>query len=175
MIMLSEYEDVRNVANGLSDLNKVIYKQGNVSVREILVTDRFDLKEDDVKEVYYSNGLSADNALPESIKNTLMGYTVLIDEKPEICFGINPPSLMGNDAIIWMLSSERIHDIDIRVVRHSRGIMDYFLSYYNKLINFVHVDNKSSIRWLKAIGAKFSEPEVYGLKQELFRKFVVRR
>ena len=151
------------------------YNQNGIEVRRSLKTDTFELKQDDCNEVYWSHGLMPDEAIEMSLDSSLVSFTVWIDGKPEIIFGINPVSILGNSAIIYMLSSERIKDIGLRFARHSREYVDYFLSYYSHLFNYISVENHSSITWLKMLGAKFYEVENYGIYNKPFVKFEFKR
>jgi hypothetical protein len=140
-------------------------------VRPTLQGDTFELKQEDKDEVLYSHGFQPSEAIALSIENSLVCFTVLIDEKPEIIFGINPLSILGNSAIIFLLSSDRINDIGVRFARHSRKYVDYFLSYYGHLFNYIHVDNKTTIKWLRSLNASFDSPKPYGLHHKLFMRF----
>lgn len=147
------------------------YEQGNIRVRRSLKTDRIRLKPEDVQEVYYSHDLKPDEAIKMSLDKSIVAMTVLMDGKPEILFGINPVSLLGSHGVVWMLSSERIKDINIRFARHCRQYIDWFLKFYPVLFNYVSVENKTSIIWLKKLGAKFESPVNYGVHNKLFRRF----
>ena len=96
---------------------------------------------------------------------------ILIDGKPEISFGINPISLVGNESLIWMLSSERIRDIGFRFARHSRRYIDNFLELYSYLFNYCSVENRVTLKWLFLCGAKFEETINYGIGNKPFVKF----
>jgi len=173
MIMLKEPEAVRNAKKENAFLNReyLLYDLSGIRVRPIRKTDRFELKLSDQDEVFYSHGYYAREALEIALENTLAGFTVLINDRPEICFGINAENLLGNEAIIWMLSSERIKRINYRFAKYSRTYVDYFLTYYSRLYNYVHVNNIISINWLRFLGAKFDKPEPYGVHQKPFMKF----
>ena len=129
------------------------------------------MKQADCDECWSSQRMKPDEAIAWSIERALIAYTVLIDEKPEIVFGIRPVSLLGTDAVIWMLSSDRINDIGFRFARHSRRYINYFLEYYKNLYNYVSIDNKVSIAWLRMLGAKFDEAFPYGIDRDLFMRF----
>jgi hypothetical protein len=175
--MLKEREVVRSARKEENFLSRehLFYDQFPVKVRPIKKSDRFELKASDQLEVFYSHGYRPEEALPKAIEQTLEGFTVLVGEKPEICFGINSYNLLGNEAVIWMLSSEKIKDINLRFARHSRIYIDYFLTYYRRLINYVYVGNSSSIQWLKFLGAKFDRAEPYGVYQRHFMRFTFER
>ena len=177
MIMLKEQKVAVNAKKDDAFLSKegLLYAQSNVIVRRSFQSDWFKLKKSDCLEVYLASGVNPGEALEQSLKQTLIGFTVLIDYKPEISFGISTFNLLGNEAIIWMLSSDKIKDINLRFVRHGRKYIDYFLTYYKRLVNYVHVENTSSIKWLKYLGAKFDSPKPYGLHGRMFMKFTFER
>ena len=148
-----------------------LYDQDGIEVRPSLISDSFELKQEDCNEVWWSHRFYPEDAIYISIKSAFKSFTVLIDGRPEIIFGINPISLVGNDAIIWMLSSERINDIGRRFAKHTRRYINYFLSLYSNLYNFVIVENHTSIKWLKINGAKFEKPIPYGISGKPFMRF----
>lgn len=151
------------------------YDQDGIVVRRSLKTDTFILKDEDCREVYYSHGFTPDEAIKNSLDKSLVSFTVLIDDKPEIIFGINPVSVLGNTAIIWMLSSERISDINIRFARYCKRYVSWFFTFYPLLFNYVSVDNRKSKIWLTKLGAKFEEPKNYGLHNKPFMRFEFKR
>ena len=177
MITLNEPRPVKNAKNAESFLNaeELLYARSNVIIRRSFLSDWFKLKKSDRLEVYLASGVNPSDALEKSLEETLIGFTVLINYKPEISFGITAPCLMGNEAVIWMLSSDKINDIGVRFIRNNRRYIDYFLTYYKRLVNYVHVDNTSSIKWLKYLGARFDEPLPYGIHNRMFMKFTFKR
>ena len=177
MIMLKEQKVAVNAKKDDAFLSKegLLYAQSNVIVRRSFQSDWFKLKKSDCLEVYLASGINPGEALERSLKQTLIGFTVLIDYKPEISFGLNTNSIIGNEGIIWMLSSDKINDIGVRFVRHGRKYIDYFLTYYKRLVNYVHVENTASIKWLKYLGASFDSPKQYGIHNRMFMRFTFRR
>ncbi|NJO00347.1 MAG: DUF2833 domain-containing protein [Bacteroidia bacterium] len=110
-------------------------------------------------------------AVRRCIEETIFSLTVEDSGKPVAIFGINPENILGDSAIIWMLSTDHIDGLRKRFARNSRRFVDLMLDYYPNLENYVSVENKKSIEWLKFCGAEFEEPKVYGEEGKLFMRF----
>jgi hypothetical protein len=71
----------------------------------------------------------------------------------------------------WMLGTELL-DRRPRVLQSlSAPIVDQMLARFPHLLNFVHVRNTRSIRWLAHLGFTIHDPEPYGHAGELFHRF----
>lgn len=73
---------------------------------------------------------------------------------------------------IWCLASDKLTEIKYQFLKQSISEVRDMEKNYKKLINFVHADNTTSIRWLKFLGFKVSPtPVILGIKQEPFYYF----
>lgn len=160
--------------SGINSKAFPFYNQDGIRVRLSHPTDDFALKDEDCYEIWHSHRMFPEEAVGLSIEKSIEAYTVLIDEKPEIAFGINPISLVGNEAVIWMLSSDKIRDIGVRFARHSRSYIDNFLKRYSNLFNYCSVENKITLKWLFLCGARFENPINYGIGNKQFVRFSFR-
>jgi hypothetical protein len=132
------------------------------------------LKKMDIVEMKRSHNFTPEEGVKLSFEKSLVAMTVT-DGWPLICFGINPLSLLGDKAILWLLSTERIKDINIRFVRNCRKFINYFLEMYPILVNYVDSDNKITLDWIKFLGGEIDKAEPYGYEQRPFHKFTFRR
>lgn len=77
-----------------------------------------------------------------------------------ICrWGLIPPTLLSNQAYLWMHSTPAIRDHQFLLVRHSQRIIEQVLDRYEKIIGDCRVGAVDSIRWLKWLGAEFVESD----------------
>lgn len=80
-----------------------------------------------------------------------------------LCWGLQ--ILMGpkkNTYLIWALATDEINKHKKEFVKESRDILYRWMDLYGCLENTVATFNKRAIRWLKWLGAEFSEPYMIG-------------
>lgn len=88
-----------------------------------------------------------------------------------ICrWGLIPPTLLSNQAYLWMHSTPAIRDHQFLLVRHSQRIIEQVLDRYERIIGDCRVEAYDSIRWLKWLGADFVESEGTYLSFTIKRK-----
>lgn len=92
-----------------------------------------------------------------------------VDGKLICCWGLIPPTLLSNQAYLWMHSTPAVRDHQFTLVRHSQRIIEQVLNRYEKIIGDCRVEASDSIRWLKWLGAEFSPSD------GPYRSFTIRR
>lgn len=157
----------------------VYYKQNDIEVRRSFPSDVEmlcnRLRQSDVDEVWASNNLTPWEALYESLTHSIVTFTITQKGLVLGMFGINPDSMLGNQAMIWFLASDDIDKIKLRFLRHSKRFVNLFLSMYPYLYNYVDIRNLQSMVWLSYCGAKFMPPMPHGLMRKEFRYFYFER
>lgn len=93
-----------------------------------------------------------------------------IDDKLICCWGLIPPTLLSNQAYLWMHSTPAIRDHQFLLVRHSQKIIEQMLERYDRIIGDCRIGASDSIRWLKWLGAEFDGGNDMG-----YCSFVIRR
>ena len=91
-----------------------------------------------------------------------------IDEDLICCWGLIPPSILSNQAYLWMHSTEAVREHRFLLVRHSQKVIGKALERYSTIIGHCDINAQDSMRWLKWLGAEFSPPD------GPFRAFVIR-
>lgn len=151
------------------------YDRDGIRIRGTTVADlrylAVNLRSDDIKEMWASHHIDPVNALVFCFNKSPFCYTVERDKRPVVIFGIFPISVLGNEASVWMLSTDELMLIKRRFVRHSRKIIEHMLSFYPILYNYVDVRNKESVKWLRWCGAKMETAMPYGVDQLPFHRF----
>lgn len=117
---------------------------------------KLDSKEAGVLE--FCQGLSSE---------TWVGY---VDGEFICCWGLIPPTLLSNQAYLWMHSTPKVRDHQFLLVRHSQRIIEKMLKQYDRIVGDCVVDAADSIRWLKWLGAEFDNANDLG-----YCSFVIRR
>lgn len=127
------------------------------------------LRVDDLREVTLSSGNNVEASLVKAVEVSEVCLCAE-DEEGIIClWGIaRHDSSRGS---IWMLAADSVYKYTKELI----GIKPWvhsMLPHYGTLYNYVHADNKRSIRWLKMLGFKFGEliPD-YGVGKAPFYPF----
>lgn len=95
----------------------------------------------------------------------------LIDERLACIWGLIPPTLMSDQAYLWLYTTDVIEEHQFILVRHSQLVMEEILKRYRSVCGHVIVgkgDGKS-IQWLRWLGAKFGKPEEKGVPFRITR------
>lgn len=154
------------------------YKSKLATVRDAEISDVFllapNMRQADREEVWKSHHKSPEDALLEGFTHSMICLTVEYHEAPVAMFGIVPHTILGNTATIWLLGSDKIVEIQRAFAKYSRHFIDMFLVYYPHLSNYVDVQNRQSIRWLRWCGAEFGPIASYGAEKQPFIYFYFR-
>jgi hypothetical protein len=111
-----------------------------------------DLKEWDWLETDISHPQWDKNAmLTHSVNCSEYTLTVELNDEPVGIAGV------GGDCI-WFLSTPAVSDYPSRVMRLAREFLQRAEDFsYDKLINYVHKDNVTTLRWIKLLGLSVEE------------------
>ena len=131
------------------------------------------MRQQDATEVWHSNGMSPLEALYMSYDICGENHTI-IDDHGEIIgmFGCGHNEETPNIGVPWLLASDKLPTITREFLPQSKEWIDSLDEKYDMLFNFVHADNKVSIRWLKWMGFKFLRKQYYGVNPSEFYPFV---
>jgi len=158
---------------------KLYYKSDQVLVRDAVISDVFELARNmrlaDQVEIWKSHHRTPESALLTGYSESVVCLTVERKESPIAMFGIIPRTIMGSTASVWLLGAPEMEKVQRAFLEQSRRFIDFMLSYYPTLENYVSIENTQSIRWLKWCGAEFAPAAPYGIEQQLFQYFKFRR
>ena len=95
----------------------------------------------------------------------------LIDGQLACIWGLIPPTLLSNQAYLWLYTTDIIKEHQFVLVRHSQLVMEEILRRYESVVGHVIMGkgDSKSVRWLKWLGAKFGEPDVRGVPFRITR------
>lgn len=89
-------------------------------------------------------------------------------------FGIASVNVLSTEATPWLLATPLIEKYAFAFSRKSKEIITKWKTRHSIMKNFVHVDNKITIRWLRWLEFEIKKPEPYGISGELFHPFELR-
>ena len=134
-----------------------------------LIADK--MRAADELEVWLAAHLSPHEALAASFETSVKAWTITGDGAPIGMFGVCSANILGETGIPWLLGTDDMLKITRQFLRQSRDYVDLMNSLYPHLINFVHVENIVSLRWLMWCGFVFDGPFPYGPEKADFFKF----
>ena len=92
-----------------------------------------------------------------------------VDDRLACIWGVIPPSLMSNQAYLWLYTTDVIKEHQFLLVRHSQLVVDELLKEYSSIVGHVIMGSDKSFRWLKWLGARFGEPQGAGVPFRISR------
>ena len=130
------------------------------------------MRKADADEVHAASGRTPAGALVYSLRKSSHAWTALIDGRPELIFGVGELNVLAGIGAPWLLGTDAVETHYVAFLRHSVSFRDQLLRRYPVMRNFVDDKNKASKRWLKWLGAEFSDP--VDVKGHSFRLFELR-
>ena len=98
------------------------------------------------------------HAMRYSIEQSVESWAWMVDNEPAALFGYAAPSLMGDVAFPWCMTTDTVTQHWIEFWRGSRGIVDYIRGRYPRLEGCCDARYEASLRWLRVLKFKVSEP-----------------
>ncbi len=145
-----------------------------VDIRKSIEADilpiAFNMREDDVKEVWDSSRHSPYKALRIGLNTSVNVWTILVNGKPIGMLGVADKTLLSNRGTPWLLGTDDLINDRKVFLKVSRVVLKKMSKGYKMLENYVSVENKGSLRWLKRLGFAFGE-DVKSVTGVIFRKF----
>lgn len=74
-------------------------------------------------------------------------------------YGVMSPSLMSDEAYLWLLTNDIVRDHAFTFVRHSQIVVRELLKEYNVVHGHVHRGQINSIQWLEWLGVRLRRHE----------------
>lgn len=114
------------------------------------------------------------HAAVRSVAQSLLCWSAFADGELGCIIGVSPVSLVSGIGSPWMLGTPVLDAHSRVLVRMTPEYIAKMLKAFPHLVNFVHADNKTSLRWLKRLGFKFHEAQPFGVLGESFHRFEMR-
>lgn len=99
-------------------------------------------------------------------------YTVLKNGEVLAMFGVVSQKNNLKYGSVWMLSSEELDQYWYYFTKRTKNWVNYFLSDYEYVANYITIEHKTNIKWLKWLGFSFKSKEIIvkGVKLLYFYK-----
>lgn len=128
-------------------------------------------READRVEVFESSKRDVLKALTSSVARSQRTATIRVNDVPVAVFGVGRLSLVSDVGVPWMLGTEGLRANAKLLLPEAKPMVVRMMKGHSVLRNMVHDDNKASIRWLRSMGFRFSEPMKLGWRGAMFRVF----
>lgn len=112
--------------------------------------------------------------IQSSVARSLLCWTGLADGEVGSIMGCAPISVVSGVGSPWMLGTPLLDKHSRILVRRTPEYIAQMLIAFPHLMNFVHARNKTSVRWLRALGFTLHDAVPYGARGELFHPFELR-
>ena len=128
------------------------------------------MRECDIAEVR-ACGHTPLEAARRSVATSLLRWSAFADGELACIIGCAPISLVSGIGSPWMLGTP-VLDANSRVlVRLTPRYIGAMLEVFPHLVNHVHAENTTSVRWLRRLGFTLSEAAPFGALGEAFHRF----
>ena len=77
-----------------------------------------------------------------------------VDGNIACAWGLIPPSLLGDKAYLWLITTDLVDEHPFCFVRHSQMVIKELLKEYPIIYGHVLPDNKRGLKWLKWLGVR---------------------
>jgi hypothetical protein len=130
------------------------------------------LRRADAEEIWAGTGLDPALAVCFSICSSEPGWAAELRGEPIAVFGARRAG--PGIGIPWLLTTDAIERYPVHFYRVSKGIIEEIKRRYGLLVNWVHADNKLSVRWLDWAGFEIEPAAPMGPRGRLFHRFTWR-
>lgn len=116
-----------------------------------------------------------DRDIRESIRSSaarsLLCWSAFADGELACIIGCAPISVMSGIGSPWMLGTPVLDRHSRVLVRRTPEYIARMLRAFPHLVNFVHTENTTSVRWLRRLGFTLHPAAPYGARGALFHLF----
>ena len=124
------------------------------------------LKHDNQLEILAAIGDNALADIVQSLKTSDDIGCLYINHLPAAIYGVKRKSTLSDEGLAWLLMTAEVDKHKVFIAKHCKKGLAAMLGRYTRVYNWVNVENKDIIRWLKWMGAKFYGPCPYGVYQK---------
>ncbi len=133
------------------------------------------MRQADADEVWASHHHLPYEALMSSWDLSHSAVVVTVNDEPCVMMGLVIRDILAGSGVPWMLGTEGALKYKRNFLTQVPAVIDEMLSVCPRLFNYVHVENKTSVKWLKRIGFTLDDSKPYGVARESFHKFHLQR
>lgn len=118
------------------------------------------IRQADVEEIRASVGMDPALAVGFSIATSNPGWAVELHGEPVAVFGVRRAG--GKEGVPWLVATDVVEKHPVHFYRISKSIIAEMRERYDFLMNWVHEENRLSVRWLAWAGFAIEPPERRG-------------
>jgi len=134
-----------------------------------------DMRQADAVEIMASHGHTPIDALRAGWAESSYSMIVNEDLMPIAMFGLVINSYVTGAGTPWLLATNRAMNHKREFLIQSPKVISRMLDICPRLSNHVHVENKTTIRWLRWLGFTIGDAVPVGVNAEMFHKFYIEK
>jgi hypothetical protein len=86
------------------------------------------------------------------------------------CCGLIPPTLLSDRAYLWLYTTQHLTEHQFMFIRYSQRVVEEALREFPLIVGHTRTTDRKAIRWLRWLGAVYSEPQGQVLPFEIRAK-----
>lgn len=110
-------------------------------------------------------------SLEACVRRSPLCWTAFIDGELAAILGCGVVNMMTGIGSPWMLGTPVLDAHSRVLVRRTPEYIAKMLNAFPHLVNFVHAENHTSVRWLRRLGFTLHPAQPYGAQGEPFHPF----
>lgn len=126
---------------------------------------------EDETEVLAAGNASVLSAIQHAAFHSKACVVAKIGDMPLVIYGLHKRSVLSTTGVPWMLNATQSKKYRREFMVYTRQVIDEMLDECELLVNYVHSGNRTSIKWLTALGFTIDNPVPNQKTGELFHKF----
>lgn len=128
----------------------------------------------EAREIADSSGMKTEAALLHELSRSDSAWSWIVDGQVACMFGIvRSHNLFDLASYPWFFSTHLVETHAIPFARGCKGLLPELLVHHPRLSGMVDSRHKLSVRWLRWLGARVSEPEPWGVARVPFHHFEI--
>lgn len=109
-----------------------------------------------------------------SVDRSVLCWSGFVDGKLAAILGVAPINTLGGVGSPWMLGTPVLDKHQRVLVKATPSYISRMLKAFPYLVNYVHAQNTTSVRWLRRLGFTMYAAEPFGQLGALFHRFEMR-
>ena len=110
------------------------------------------MRDADAREVMASHAMTPIQALTDAVNYSNFAVVICVDMVPHAVAGLKIINIMSNTGSPWLLATEDAPKYKREFLTMPLPVIDEMRQLCPVLVNYVHVKNRLSIRWLQRLG-----------------------
>jgi len=121
-----------------------------------------------------ATGVPLDVGMEFTFRTAVEAYAGFADGKLVCVFGVSYINRIANSVAPWNIATDLINRYQFQFARRNKSMIMSWKNKYSIMRNYVHANNKLSIKWLGWLGFTIHEAKPMFRYGELFHEFTMR-